>query len=67
MGWTARVRFPPVQDLSLLHSVHTGSAVHPDSYPKGTGVKRPAREGSAQINKSGVMPPHPHIPSRQGH
>jgi hypothetical protein len=34
-GWTARVRFPAVRDFSLLHSVQTGSEVHPASYPMG--------------------------------
>jgi hypothetical protein len=36
-GCTARVRFPAVQDFSLLHNVQTGSGAHPASYPRGTG------------------------------
>jgi hypothetical protein len=36
-GWTVRVRFPAVQDVSLLHSVQTEPGPHPASYPKGTG------------------------------
>jgi hypothetical protein len=35
-GWTARVRFPAVEDVSLLHVVQTGSGAHPVSYPVGT-------------------------------
>jgi hypothetical protein len=31
IGWTAWVRFPAVQDFSTLHSVQTGSGVHPAS------------------------------------
>jgi hypothetical protein len=33
--WTARIRIPAVQGFSFLHSVQTGSAAHPDSYPMG--------------------------------
>jgi hypothetical protein len=37
---TAGVRFPArAADLSLLHSVQTGSGAHPASYPVGTGGK----------------------------
>jgi hypothetical protein len=48
-GLDGRVRFPAVQDLSLLHVVQTGSGTHPASNPMGTGgsfpgVKRPGRE-----------------------
>jgi hypothetical protein len=32
-GTTSRVQFPAWQDVSLLHSVQTGSGAHPDSYP----------------------------------
>jgi hypothetical protein len=32
---TARVRYPAVQDFSLLHGVQTGSGAHPASYPMG--------------------------------
>jgi hypothetical protein len=38
-SWTARVRFPVVQDFSPLHSVQTGSRAHPASYPIRTGGK----------------------------
>jgi hypothetical protein len=31
------VRFPALQDFSLLHSVQTESAPHPAPYPMGTG------------------------------
>jgi hypothetical protein len=39
----------PVQELSVLHILHTDIVVHPASYPMGTwslspGVKRPDRE-----------------------
>jgi hypothetical protein len=36
-GWTTRIRFPAVQDCSLLNSVQTGSGAHPASYPMSTG------------------------------
>jgi hypothetical protein len=38
MGWMSRVRFPALQDFSLLHSVQTSSGAHPDSYPTGNKV-----------------------------
>jgi hypothetical protein len=41
MGWMAKVRFPAVQDFSLLHSVHTDSGAHPVSYAMGTGSSFP--------------------------
>jgi hypothetical protein len=37
--WTAQVRFPAVQDFSIVFSVQTGSWAHPASYPMGTGGK----------------------------
>jgi hypothetical protein len=40
-GWTPRVRFPAVQDFSLLHSVHTEAGVHTASYIMGTGGSFP--------------------------
>jgi hypothetical protein len=40
-GWTSRVRVPSVQNLSLLHSVQTGSGAHPASYQMGTGDSFP--------------------------
>jgi hypothetical protein len=36
-GWTAQVYFPPVQDLSLLHSIETDCGAHPASFTVGTG------------------------------
>jgi hypothetical protein len=45
-GWTARVRFPEWKDLSLIHSVQTGSGFHPTSYPMGTGAKFPRDKAS---------------------
>jgi hypothetical protein len=62
-SWTARVRFPEVQDFSLLHSLQTDSGAHPASCPVGTwdlfprGVKRQGREAdqlppsSAEVKK----------------
>jgi hypothetical protein len=40
-SWTARVRFPAVQDFSLLHRVQAGSGAHSASYPMGTGGSFP--------------------------
>jgi hypothetical protein len=40
-GWTARVRFPPKQNFSLIHSVQTCSGAHPASYPMCTGADFP--------------------------
>jgi hypothetical protein len=37
MGWTAWVRFPAVQDFSVLYSVQTDCGTNPASYPMGTG------------------------------
>jgi hypothetical protein len=46
MGWTAVVRFPArARDLSLLHSVKTGTAAHPayqmdtDDHPRPSTAK----------------------------
>jgi hypothetical protein len=37
MGWVTGVRFSAgARDLSLLHSVQTGSGAHPISYPTAT-------------------------------
>jgi hypothetical protein len=38
-GWTARVRFPAVQNISLLYRrrVETEPGAHSASYPMGTG------------------------------
>jgi hypothetical protein len=38
MSWVAQVRFPEVEDLSLLQSAQTDSGAHPVSYPVGTGA-----------------------------
>jgi hypothetical protein len=41
-GYTAGVRLPVGErDVSLLHSVQTGSGVHPASYPMGIGGALP--------------------------
>jgi hypothetical protein len=69
-GWTGQVRFPAVQDFSLLHSAQTDIGAHPASYPMGTmgsfsGVKRQGREVdhsppcSAEVQKGGAIPPLP--------
>jgi hypothetical protein len=69
-GWTAPVRFPAVQDFSLLHSVQAGSGAHTASYPMGiggsfTGGKRQGREAdrsppsSAEVKNGGAIPPLP--------
>jgi hypothetical protein len=56
MGWTARVRFPAVQDFSLLHIVQTASRGR-------AGAKRAGREAdhpppsSAQLKKGRAIPP----------
>jgi hypothetical protein len=36
LGWMAWVRFPAVQNSSLLHCVQIGSGAHSASYPTGT-------------------------------
>jgi hypothetical protein len=46
-GWTARVRFPAMQDFSLLHSVQTDSGAHPASYPMHTGGSGPGGKATA--------------------
>jgi hypothetical protein len=35
-GLTARVRFPALQDVSLLRNVQTDSGANPATYPRGT-------------------------------
>jgi hypothetical protein len=57
------------RDLSLLHSVRTGSGAHPASCPGGwggaisPGVKRPGREADpsppsiAEVKNDGAIPP----------
>jgi hypothetical protein len=37
MGWMAEADSQQVQDISLLHSVQSGSGNHPVSYQMGTG------------------------------
>jgi hypothetical protein len=69
-GWTAGVRFPPVHDFSLLHSVQTGVGAHP-ALPgaPSPGVKWQGREAdhspppSAEVKNGGAIPPLPHTPS----
>jgi hypothetical protein len=36
MAWTTRVRFPAVNDFTLLHGVQTSFGAHPAFYPMGT-------------------------------
>jgi hypothetical protein len=63
LPWSNRGRWG--QEFSLLHVVQTGSGVHSDSYPMGTGgsfpgVKRSGREAdhspltSAEVKKTWV-------------
>jgi hypothetical protein len=71
-GWMAGVWFlAGERDVSLLHSIQTGSGFHPASYPVGTGgsfpgVKRPRLEAdhsssfSAEVNNGGAMTSLPH-------
>jgi hypothetical protein len=67
---------PVVSYFSLLHSVQTDSGAHPASYPFdkegfSPGVKRQGREAdhssqsSADVKKSGGIPPVPHMSSWQ--
>jgi hypothetical protein len=66
-GWTGRVRCPALQDLSLLHSVQTGSGTHPASYLMGAGATRQEREAdnsphsSSEVKNGGAIPPIPHV------
>jgi hypothetical protein len=74
----AKVRFPAgARDFSLLHSMQTGSGVHPASYPVGTegsfpGVMRPGREAhhslpsNAEFKNGGAIPQLPHASSWRG-
>jgi len=51
MGWTTGIQFPTgAEIISLRHRSQTGSAVHPASYPTGTG-------GSFRRNKADHSPP----------
>jgi hypothetical protein len=70
----ARVRFPAVQDFSLVNRVQTDPAVYPAFYPMGSGGcflvgKAQAREvghsppSSAEVKKGGAKPPFPHMSS----
>jgi hypothetical protein len=57
------------QEFSLVHSIQTGSGVHPASYPGALspGVERPGSEAdhsppsSAEVKKGGAIPPLPHV------
>jgi hypothetical protein len=40
-GLDARILFPAVQNISLLHGAQTESGAHPASYPMGTGGSYP--------------------------
>jgi hypothetical protein len=77
-GWTVGAQFPARErDYSLLHSVQTGSGVHPASYPMDTGalypgVKPPVHEADhslpfvAEVENGGAIPPLPHTSSWHG-
>jgi hypothetical protein len=69
--WTARVRFPAVQNFSLLHIVKTDPGAHPASCSMGTdgsslGVKRQGREADhshlVQMSVKLELYPHSLIP-----
>lgn len=68
----SRIRFPAVEDFSLLYSVQTDSEAHPVSYHiaiRGSlpGVKRSESEAddsisfSTEVKKDGAIPPLPSI------
>jgi hypothetical protein len=69
--WAGRPGFDFRQEHgTVLHSVHTGSRTHPDSYPKVTdGVKRPGRKSDhsppsiAEDKNCGAVLPLPHTTS----
>jgi hypothetical protein len=70
IGWMAGVRFPAgARDISILHSLHTGSGAHP-AYPLRTGalspgIKRPGLKADhsppsgAQVKNDGAIHPIP--------
>jgi hypothetical protein len=74
----AEVFFPTgAGGLSLLHSVETGTGVHPSSYPTGFGdssteLERPGREAdhispsNAEVKNDGATAPHRHTPLWHG-
>jgi hypothetical protein len=48
-GWTSGVQFPAgavMGFFSLRHRIHTGSEVHPASYPMRTGGSYPGGKGA---------------------
>jgi hypothetical protein len=55
-GCTARVRFPAVQDLSLLHSVQTESGANPASYPVGSGGSFPGGKTVGGVKLTTYIP-----------
>jgi hypothetical protein len=77
MGWTTGVRFPAGTGyFSPSYRVQTGSGVDPAPYPMGTvgfppRIRRPGREAdhsppsSADVEKSGAIPPLPRHVFRQ--
>jgi hypothetical protein len=77
-GWTAGARFSVrAKNLSLLHSVQTGSGAHAASYPTSTGcsssrLKRLGREAGhstpsvAEVKSSGAIHPLPYTSSGRG-
>jgi hypothetical protein len=45
VGWMVSVIFPTgARDLSLFHSIQTGSGIHSASYSMGTGCPLPERK-----------------------
>jgi hypothetical protein len=67
LRWKALVRFPSVQDFSLLHGFQTGPGAHLASYLIGTGRPFPEADhslpSSAEIKNGGAIPPLRHISS----
>jgi hypothetical protein len=68
MGWMVRVRFPAVQDFSLIHSVHGYSGAHlassstdtGGSFPRGKAAEREADHcppSSTEVMNIGAKPP----------
>jgi hypothetical protein len=56
-GWTTRVRFPAMQDSSLLHSVRTGSFLwngYRGLFPRGVNLAPPS---SVNVKNDGAIPP----------
>jgi hypothetical protein len=74
LGWMVRLRFPAVQDFSILHSVQNGSGTHQASYWTLTSAHSPEvkRQGCAaedsppyhaEVKNGGTIAPLPHMSS----